>query len=93
MTLPREYAEPRNELMKQKGQGGRNLLEISIPTDDGTSDGWEEWQHIVDQFAYNAEDAADDWWQSEGKVIEASRGGVVDGPVLQILVAQNTKEN
>lgn len=93
MTLPREYAEPRNALMREKGQGGRNLFEVNIPTDDGTSDGWEEWQRIVDQFAYNAEEAADDWWQSEGKVIEASRGGMVDGPMLQILVAQNTKEN
>lgn len=93
MTLPDVYAEPRNAVMREKGKDGRNLFEVNVPTDSGVSDGWEEWKRIVDQFAYNAEEAADDWWHSQGKVMEASRGGVIDGPVLQIMIAQNTKAN
>ncbi|KAF9450469.1 FAD/NAD(P)-binding domain-containing protein [Macrolepiota fuliginosa MF-IS2] len=91
--LPDEYAEVRNSIMREKGKGGRNLFEVNVPTDNGVSDGWEEWKGMVDQFSYNAEDAADDWWHSQGKVMEASKGGAVDGPILQIVIAQNTKEN
>lgn len=98
MTLPDEYAELRNSSLRERGKGGRNLFEVDIPDDDddddeAISDGWKEWHKIVDQFAYNAEDAADDWWQASGKVIQVSKGGAIDAPLLQILVAQNTKEN
>ena len=91
MTLPPEYAGTRDTHMREKGKDGRNLFEVSTAIEDG-SDGLEEWQRIVDLFAYNCEDAADDWWQSEGKIMEASRGGAVDGPLLQISVALNIKE-
>ena len=91
MTLPPEYAEARDAHMREKGKDGQNLFEVSTTLEDGP-DGLEEWRRIVDLFAYNCEDAADDWWQSEGKIIEATRGGVVDGPLLEIRVAQNTKE-
>jgi salicylate hydroxylase len=92
LTLPREHAEPRNALMREKGKNGQNLFGINMPADNAASDGWEEWQGIMDLFAYNAEEAADDWWQSHGRMIEASGGGVFDGPKLQILVALNIKE-
>jgi len=91
MTLPPEYADTRDVHMREKGKDGRNLFEVSTSIGDGP-DGLEEWRRIVDLFAYNCEDAADDWWQSEGKIIEATRGGVVDGPLLKIRVALKTKE-
>ena len=93
MTLPPEYADTRDAYMREKGKDGRNLFEVDISMEDNTPGGLEEWRRIIDQFAYNCEDAADNWWQSEGKFIEATRGGLVDGPILRVLVAQNIKEN
>ena len=94
MILPTPYADTRNAMLRESGKDGANLFDVPIPNDNdqGVSSGWEEWHKIVDQFAYNVEEAADNWWQAQGKVMEANRGGVVDGPVLQIMIAQTTKE-
>lgn len=88
MTLPPEFAAIRDNAFREKGKDGRNIFEVEIPDDPYESEGWVAWEKIIDQFAYNAEEAADDWWHTVGKTLLANRGGVIDGPLLQIIVAQ-----
>lgn len=88
MCLPPQYAAARDNVLREKGKDGRNIFELEIPDDPTESEAWVAWEKIVDQFAYNAEEAADDWWHKTGKTIQASQGGVVDAPLLQIVVAK-----
>ncbi|XP_006458940.1 hypothetical protein AGABI2DRAFT_191047 [Agaricus bisporus var. bisporus H97] len=88
MCLPPQYAAARDNVLREKGKDGRNIFELEIPDDPTESEAWVAWEKIVDQFAYNAEEAADDWWHKTGKTIQASQGGIVDAPLLQIVVAK-----
>ncbi|KAF9007391.1 hypothetical protein BDQ17DRAFT_1323993 [Cyathus striatus] len=61
MLPPSELQEMRNSMMKAKHAAGLNVLAATEDMEESS-----EWAEIMDVFAYDAEDEADNWWVEWG---------------------------
>lgn len=87
MMLPAgEMASYRDADLRAKQAAGRNVLDpVSDAGDDDVSASL--WQEIKEQFGYDAEDEADNWWVNWGLLRERAKGNDHFSHNLQVQVA------